>query len=56
LARRLSGVGRLTRNPFLLRLAVERFELNIFADGRAIITGTSDPAEARTLYARYIGS
>jgi adenylyltransferase/sulfurtransferase len=56
LARRLESLGRLTRNPFLLRLAVDRYELCIFADGRAIITGTSDPAEARTVYARYIGT
>lgn len=56
LARRLGSVGRLSRNPFLLRLAVDRYELCIFADGRAIITGTSDPAEARTVYARYVGS
>ncbi|MGD0899080.1 MAG: ThiF family adenylyltransferase [Thermoguttaceae bacterium] len=56
LARRLEGVGRITRNPFLLRLAVERYELNLFPDGRAIITGTSDLAEARTVYAKYVGN
>jgi adenylyltransferase/sulfurtransferase len=56
LARRLEPLGRLTRNPFLLRLAVDRYELSIFADGRTIITGTSDPAEAKTVYARYVGS
>jgi adenylyltransferase/sulfurtransferase len=56
LARRLESLGRLSRNPFLLRLAVDRYELCIFADGRAIITGTSDPAEARTVYAKYVGS
>jgi adenylyltransferase/sulfurtransferase len=56
LARRLEGVGPLTRNPFLLRLAVDKYELNLFPDGRAIITGTSDLAEARTVYAKYVGS
>jgi hypothetical protein len=30
-------------------------ELTLFADGRAIIKGTKQPAEARTLYARFIG-
>jgi molybdopterin-synthase adenylyltransferase len=56
LARRLEGVGRITRNPFLLRVAVDKYELNLFPDGRAIITGTSDLAEARTVYAKYVGS
>jgi adenylyltransferase/sulfurtransferase len=56
LARRLDGVGRMTRNPFLLRLKVESFEITLFADGRAIIQGTDDIAVARTVYAKYVGS
>jgi adenylyltransferase/sulfurtransferase len=31
------------------------YELTVFADGRAVIKGTRDPAIARSLYARYIG-
>ena len=27
----------------------------VFADGRAIITGTADAAKARSVYARYVG-
>ena len=30
--------------------------MTIFANGRAILKGTKDPAIARTLYARYIGA
>jgi hypothetical protein len=30
--------------------------MTVFADGRAIVKGTRDPAVARSLYARYIGS
>jgi adenylyltransferase/sulfurtransferase len=56
LVRRLAGLGRITRNPFLLRLAVEGYEITLFPDGRAIIHGTHDPAVARTIYARYVGS
>ena len=56
LAARLTGMGRITRNPFLLRLKVQEFELTLFPDGRAIIHGTDDPAVARTVYAKYIGS
>jgi adenylyltransferase/sulfurtransferase len=29
--------------------------MTVFADGRAIIKGTQDPAVARSLYARFIG-
>jgi hypothetical protein len=30
--------------------------MTIFADGRAVIKGTKDPAVARSLYSRYVGS
>jgi adenylyltransferase/sulfurtransferase len=56
LAQRLSGVGQVTRNKFLLRLAVDEFLLTVFPDGRAIIGGTEDIPTARSLYARYIGN
>jgi adenylyltransferase/sulfurtransferase len=56
LAEKLSGVGRVSRNPFLLRLAVDDYFLTVFPDGRAIIGGTDEIAEAKTVYARYIGS
>ena len=55
LAPRLRGMGRLTENPYFLRLAVDSYELTLFADGRTIVSGTSDPATARSLYAKYIG-
>ena len=56
LARRLEGVGQLTRNQFLLQLNVEACELTIFPDGRAIIAGTDDITTARALYAKYVGN
>jgi molybdopterin/thiamine biosynthesis adenylyltransferase len=56
LADKLAGVGRVTRNRYLLRLAVDDFLITVFPDGRAIIGGTEDIAEAKTLYAKYIGS
>ena len=55
LARRLENMGTLTRNEYFLRLAVEGHELTVFADGRAIVAGTSDAAVARSLYAKYVG-
>jgi molybdopterin-synthase adenylyltransferase len=56
LAARLKGVGRLQRNPFLLRLSVDDFVLTVFADGRTIVSGTDDIATARSVHARYIGA
>ncbi len=43
-------------NAYLLRFRVNSYELTVFPDGRAIIKGTRDPAVARSLYARYVGS
>ncbi|MEO8493997.1 MAG: ThiF family adenylyltransferase, partial [Planctomycetota bacterium] len=56
LAAKLQGVGTVTQNRFLLRLAVDDYLLTVFPDGRAIIGGTEDIAEAKTIYAKYIGS
>ena len=55
LAERLRAVGQVTQNEFLLRFVNEECDMAVFPDGRAIIKGTTDPAKARTLYARYIG-
>jgi adenylyltransferase/sulfurtransferase len=43
-------------NPFMLRARVGAYELAVFADGRAIVTGTSSIDEARSVYAKYVGS
>ena len=61
-ANRLQASGEVVANPFLVRVTVSesygehRIEMTIFPDGRAIIRGTEDPALARTLYSRYIGT
>lgn len=49
-------VDDVRQNEFLLRFRVEPYEMTVFADGRAILKGTKDPAVARSLYARYIGA
>ncbi len=51
-----SVVDDLRQNDFLLRFRVAPYEMTVFADGRAILKGTKDPAVARSLYARYIGA
>jgi molybdopterin/thiamine biosynthesis adenylyltransferase len=57
LSRRLGPTAdEIRNNEFLLRFRVAPYDLTVFADGRAIIKGTKDPAVARSLYARYIGS
>jgi adenylyltransferase/sulfurtransferase len=44
------------RNEFLLRFEIEPYEVTVFADGRAIVKGTQNPAVARSLYAKYVGA
>jgi adenylyltransferase/sulfurtransferase len=56
LAQRLAGVGQIQVNAYLLRLDVEGLQLTLFPGGRAIVKGTDDPARARALYARYVGT
>ena len=55
LGRRLESLGDVRANEFALRFRAAPYEMTIFADGRAIIKGTADPAIARSLYARYVG-
>lgn len=58
LGRRLASAAatEVRNNDFLLRFRVAPYELTVFADGRAIVKGTKDPAVARSLYARYVGA
>jgi len=56
LAARLAPLGSVQLNRFLLRAAIDRYELTVFPDGRAIVSGTDDPAVAKSVYARYVGT
>ncbi len=56
LGRRMEATGPVTLNDYLVRCRVDGHEMTVFADGRAIIKGTSDLAVARSLYARYVGT
>lgn len=53
---RLEPHGKVKHNDFVLKFWRDPYEMTLFPDGRAIIKGTSDPAIARSLYARYVGS
>lgn len=54
-AQRLKDVGEVKYNDFLIKLKVDTYEISLFDDGRAIITGTDDPVMARNIYSKYIG-
>jgi molybdopterin/thiamine biosynthesis adenylyltransferase len=53
---RLRPLGRVRHNDFVLKFWPDPYEITLFPDGRAIIKGTTEPAIARSLYARYVGS
>lgn len=55
LATQLSPVGEVSYNEFMLRFAVDDYEMVVFPDGRAIVKNTDDESLARGLYAKYVG-
>jgi adenylyltransferase/sulfurtransferase len=56
LEKKLAVVGSTSRNKFLLRATIEPYQITVFPDGRALIGGTEDIAEAKTVYSQYIGN
>lgn len=64
IAESLAAVGKPSYNKFMLKCTLtegtgerrQEYELTLFADARAIIKGTHDPAVAKGLYAKYVGS
>lgn len=60
LAERMRPHGAVTVNRFMLRAFItdrgKPYELTLFRDGRTIVKGTHEPAVARALHAKYIGS
>lgn len=55
LAERLSRVGQVSFNAYLLSFKVDAYELTIFPDARVIVKGTEDETAAKNLYAKYVG-
>lgn len=56
LEKKLAAVGGVETNPYLVRCVLGELTLTVFADGRAMVQGTQDPAVAKSLYAKYVGS
>lgn len=55
LSKKLQSLGAVKANSHLLKFSTEDKSLTVFADGRVIVTGTSEPAQARSFLARYVG-
>jgi adenylyltransferase/sulfurtransferase len=58
MADRLAPLGSVERTPYLLRCKLHDpagISVTLFADGRAIVHGTSDLGRAKSVYARFIG-
>jgi adenylyltransferase/sulfurtransferase len=53
---KLAPLGEVRANEFGLRFFFPPYEMTVFPDGRAIVKGSTDPAVARSLYARFIGA
>ena len=53
---RLEPHGKVNFNRLLLRFERGGYTVTLFADGRALVQGTTDVTVARSLYARFIGS
>lgn len=56
LAARLSASIPVKASEFMLRFPVEGLSVSVFPDGRAIVSGTKDPAVAKGVYSRYVGA
>jgi adenylyltransferase/sulfurtransferase len=56
LASRLRAAGTVVANEHLVRFQANGADLVVFADGRVIVKGVSDAAQARSVYAKYVGS
>src|SRR5271156_3384630 len=54
--RRLEPHGTVNFNQLLLRFERGDYTVTVFADGRALVQGTTDVTLARSLYARFIGT
>lgn len=56
LEQKLRAHGTVRHNAMLLRFERGAHRITVFPDGRAIVQGTTDIGQARSLYSRFIGS
>ncbi len=55
-AERLGAAGRVETSEQSVSAFFDAGMLTLFADGRIIVQGTTDPSEARTIISRYLGA
>ena len=53
---KIASLSDVKQNDYLVRFSIDKNEMTVFRDGRAIIKGTDDVSVARSLYARYVGT
>jgi molybdopterin/thiamine biosynthesis adenylyltransferase len=53
---RLTPLGRVQRNRFLVRAEIDGYTLTVFGNGRALVGGAKGAAAAKSVYARYVGA
>ncbi len=56
LEKRLKSLGKVSRSEFMLHFTIDKYEMVIFPDGRAIVKNTDKESLARALYSKYIGT
>ncbi len=56
LAARLAGRAEVEYNDYILNILSGACRITVFSDGRAIVKGTEDVGQAKSLYAKYVGS
>lgn len=54
--RRAARLGRVRRQPDILRWETDEVQLTLFRDGRALVRGVDGPERARRIYSELIGS
>lgn len=56
LAERLKKTGEVKLSPVHLVFKTQDLEITVFKDGRGIVKGTDDMMQAKSLYAKYVGT
>lgn len=56
LSKSIPATGDVHFNDFLLRCSAPPYEVTVFRDGRAIVKGTEEAAQARAVYSKLIGT
>ncbi|MBI4474933.1 MAG: ThiF family adenylyltransferase [Acidobacteria bacterium] len=55
LSKSIAAFGSVQFNDFLLKCSSPSYELTLFKDGRAIVKGTEEAGQARSVYSKWVG-